>query len=165
MTHWPKNSNYRTPYAHEPLHLPEGYHSFGHVSTSGWKRPTALLCKNDTVCVSLCITKQPPKAMMNLIHSVFPTTLVSSSSLVSLYITYPSFLKSTQERKRGLVIYTWGQNTKLCFSKHTRNAALQNLRNSHQINPLVELPSFLRVPTLLSGWGLLSQLEAVSFRK
>lgn len=151
MTHWPKNGNYRTPHVPDPIHLPEGYHSFGHVSTSIWKRSTALLCRNDIVCVSWCITKQSSKTMINLAHSVFPTILVTSSSVVALYI--PCFLK-WHKREKGDWLYIPGGRMQSSVSQSTHEMHLSNTweRSSHQINPLVELPSFFIVPTLLSGW-------------
>lgn len=111
MTHWLEKGNYRMPHAIDPIDLPKGYHSFGHVSTSVWKRPTTLHCKNDIVCVSLWITKYSSKAMMNLTHSVFPTILVSSSSVVALYITYPSFLKLDKRGKGGRMQSSVSQST------------------------------------------------------
>lgn len=96
--------------AHEPVYLPEGHHSFGHISTSEQKRPTTLLWKSDTACVTLCITEQVSTAMMNLTDKVFPTFLVRSSSVVALYITCASFLKFPQgkrKKKKKRTSYTY----------------------------------------------------------
>lgn len=146
--------------AHEPVHLPEGCHSFGPVSTSGWKRPTELLCKRDTARVSLCITKQASTAMVNLIHKVFPTFLVRSSSLVALYIAYASFLKFPQGKRKKK--RTWRQGAKFCSSKHTWNAALQCLRKKLSPNKSIGWVLFFLYSSYPSqvggchqGWKLL----------